>query len=133
LPRIGSGPHSRRGVDLLQAVGKDTPISTTDTAVTAKHNSIRTNIVRELALFLGFFFVGLVLLPIAIYLVGQAIFGEYGGGSYGYFYSELSGRVRAGDAAAWFLVLSPYLGWQTLRLIGLGWRFAGRRPVPGPQ
>jgi hypothetical protein len=129
----GSSLRSRCGVDLLRAVGKDTPKSTTNTAVTEKHNSIRTMIVRELALFLGFFFAGLVLLPIAIYLVGQAIFGDYGGGSYGHFYSELSGRFRAGDAAAWFLVLSPYLGWQTLRLIGLGWRMAGRRPVPGQQ
>ncbi len=108
-------------------------MSTTNTAVTEQRNSIRTIIVRELALFLGFFFVGLVLLPIAIYLVGQAIFGDYGGGSYGHFYSELSGRVRDGDGAAWFLVLSPYLGWQTLRLIGLAWRVAGRRPVPGQR
>lgn len=106
---------------------------TTNTAVTEHPNSVRRIIVRELALLLGFVFVGLVLLPIAIYLVGQAIFGDYGGGSYAHFFSELSGRVRAGDAAAWFLVLSPYLGWQTLRLIGLGWRIAGRRPLPREQ
>ena len=108
-------------------------MSTTNTAVTEHSNSVRRIITRELTLLLGFFFVGLVLLPIAIYLVGEAIFGDYGGGSYAHFYSELSGRVRAGDAAAWFLVLSPYLGWQTLRLIGLAWRVAGRRPLPGGQ
>ena len=59
--------------------------------------SMRNAITREAALLLGFLFLGLVLLPIAIYIVGQAIFGDYGGGSYGHFYSELSSRVRAGD------------------------------------
>ncbi len=90
--------------------------------------SLRKAVIREAALLLGFVFVGLVLLPLAIYFVGQAIFGDYGGDGYGHFFSELSGRIRAGDAAAWFLVLSPYLGWQSLRLIALGWRTAGRRP-----
>ena len=90
--------------------------------------SMRNAITREAALLLGFLFLGLVLLPIAIYIVGQAIFGDYGGGSYGHFYSELSSRIRAGDSTAWFLVLSPYLGWQILRLVAVGWRFASRRP-----
>ena len=92
--------------------------------------SIRRVITREAALLLGFLFLGLVLLPVAIYLVGQAIFGEYGGGGFAHFYSALSSRIRGGDTAAWFLVLSPYLGWQTLRLVALGWRFAGRPPQP---
>jgi hypothetical protein len=99
-----------------------------DILVTERQFSLSKAITREAALLVGFFFVGLVLLPVAIYFVGQAIFGDYGGGSYGHFFSALSGRVRAGDAAAWFLVLSPYLGWQSLRLIALGWRTAGRRP-----
>ena len=94
---------------------------------------MRKTITREAALLLGFLFLGLVLLPVAIYVVGQAIFGDYGGGSYGHFFSELSGRIRAGDSAAWFVVLSPYLGWQTLRLIALGWRSAGRRPETHPR
>ncbi len=92
--------------------------------------SVRNALTREAGLLVGFLFFGLVLLPVAVYFVGQAIFGDYGGGSYGHFFSNLSGRIRAGDAAAWFLVLSPYLGWQTLRLIGLAWRLAGRRPQP---
>lgn len=101
--------------------------------MTEPQNSLRKTVTRELGLLLGLLFVGMVLLPIAVYVVGQAIFGEYGGGGYGHFFAELSGRVRAGDAAAWFLVLSPYLGWQTLRLIALGWRAAGQRPEPGAR
>ena len=77
--------------------------------------SISRIIVREAALLLGLLFVGLVILPIAIYFVGQLVFGEYGGSGYVHFFSELSGKVRSGDPAAWFLVLSPYLGWQALR------------------
>lgn len=93
--------------------------------------SLRKILVKEAGLLVGFLFIGLVVLPVAVYFVGQAIFGDYGGGGYGRFYSDLSGRFRAGDVAAWFLVLSPYLGWQTLRLIGLAWRLAGRgRPQP---
>ena len=95
-----------------------------------KQNSISKTVAREAVLLVGLLFLGLVLLPVAVYFVGQAIFGDYGGGSYGHFYSELSGRIRGGDAAAWFLVLSPYLGWQTLRLIALAWRLAGGRPQP---
>jgi len=95
--------------------------------------SLRKTITREAGLLLGLLLVGLALLPVAVYLVGQAIFGDYGGGSYGHFYSQLSGRIRAADPAAWFLVLSPYLGWQTLRLIALGWRAAGRRPQHGTR
>ena len=41
--------------------------------------------------------------------------------------TDLSARIRTGDAAAWFLVLSPYLGWQTLRLIGSAWRATSRK------
>ena len=96
-----------------------------------QQNSLRKAITRELALLLGLLFVGMVLLPIAVFVVGQAIFGDYGGGGYGRFFADLSGRIRAGDVTAWFLVLSPYLGWQTLRLVALGWRIAGRRPQPG--
>lgn len=98
--------------------------------MTKRQFSMSKAITREAALLVGFLFLGLVLLPVAIYVVGQAIFGDYGGGSYSHFYSALSGRIRAGDTAAWFLVLSPYLGLQALRLVALGWRSAGRRPRP---
>ena len=104
-----------------------------DLPVTERQFSMRKAITREIALLLGFLLLGLVLLPVAIYVVGQAIFGDYGGGSYGHFFSALSSRIRAGDTATWFLVLSPYLGWQTLRLVALGWRSAGGPPGTHPR
>ena len=96
-----------------------------------KERTLKDVIRKELALLAGFLFVGIVLLPVAVYFVGQAIFGDYGGQSYGQFFGDLSIRIRSGETAAWFLVLSPYLGWQTLRLIALGWRLAGRQPGTG--
>jgi hypothetical protein len=96
-------------------------------------DSVRKTITREASLFLGLLLIGLVLLPVAVYIVGQAIFGDYGGGSYGHFFSELSGRVRTADPAAWFLVLSPYLGSQILRLVALAWRVAGQKIGSGNE
>tara|TARA_R110000782_G_scaffold58236_22_gene121891 strand:- start:615 stop:920 length:306 start_codon:yes stop_codon:yes gene_type:complete len=88
---------------------------------------LRKTITRELALFTGFLFFGLVVLPILIYQVGQSIFGTYGGAGFGDFFDALSGKIRNGDLAAWFLILSPYLGWQILRLFMLGWRAIGQK------
>ena len=82
---------------------------------------------QELALLLGLLFLGFVLMPGAIYLVGQQFFGAYAGHGYGDFFGTLSGNVRAGDIVAWFLIMAPYLAWQTLRLTAYGWTIAGRR------
>lgn len=81
---------------------------------------------KEIGLLAGLLFFGVVLLPGVIYLVGRGIFGSYGGQGFGDFFGNLSGKIRAGDAVAWFLVLSPYLVWQTVRLMALAWRYAGR-------
>ena len=96
-------------------------------------DSVRKTITREAGLFLGLLLIGLVFLPFAVYIVGHAIFGDYGGGSYGHFFSELIGRIRTADPAAWFLALSPYLGWQSLRLVALGWRVTGQKTRTGTQ
>lgn len=71
-------------------------------------------------------FFGLVLLPIAIWFVGKTVFGTYGGAGYADFFGTLSGKIRNGDLVAWFLVLSPYLVWQCVRLMVFGWRTAGK-------
>ena len=70
---------------------------------------------NELALALSLMFVGLVLLPLAVYLTGQSVFGEYGGAGFSDFYRRLSGEVREGRPVVWFLVLSPYLIFMLLR------------------
>ena len=94
----------------------------------ADNRSTLVNILRkETGLLIAFLFLGLIVMPVAIYVVGQSIFGDYGGRGYGQFFGELSGRIRSGDGVAWFLVLSPYLGWQTLRLMLFGWRLASSR------
>ena len=81
--------------------------------------------VRETALLTGLLFLGIVIMPVAIYLVGQAVFGAYAGHGYADFFGTLSGKLRMGDGVAWFLVLSPYLIWQSLRLMAAAWRFVG--------
>jgi len=90
-------------------------------------SSLRQRATKEFAILAGFLFLGLVVVPIIIFQVGQVIFGAYGGAGYGDFYGTLSAKVRSGDSVAWFLVLSPYLGWQCLRLLVFSWRLAGLR------
>ena len=77
---------------------------------------------RELALFSVLLFIGYVLVPVLIYKVGQIVFGEFGGAGYSEFFGALSYKIRTGNLVAWFLVLSPWIGWQCLRLTGLAWR-----------
>lgn len=89
------------------------------------HSPLRRRITRETALFVGLFFTGLILLPLAIWWVGGTLFGEYGGPGYQGFYSTLSAKIRDGDAVAWFLVLSPYLSIAVIRLAAWGWRRVG--------
>jgi len=87
-----------------------------------RDNKIRQLALREIALFLGLLFFGLVLLPIGIYLVGNEVFGPYGGYGFGDFYGAINSKIRNGERVAWFLVLSPYLAWQTIRLTVFLWR-----------
>jgi len=90
----------------------------------AATNSPKHAIRKELALLSGLLFCGLVLMPLAIFEIGQLIFGAYGGHGYGDFFGSLSARLRGGDTVAWFLVLSPYLVWQIMRLTVYAWRKA---------
>ena len=81
---------------------------------------------REALLFAIFGLAGLLLLPGAVFLVGQAIFGDYGGGSYFDFHAGLLGRLLSGEPAVLFLLLSPYFVWQAVRL---GFRLLRQRPA----
>ena len=88
--------------------------------------NLRQKATKETALLVGFLFIGLVLLPPLIYYVGQLVFGAYGGVGYGDFFGDISDKVRHGDWVAWFLILSPYIGWQCLRLMLAAWRLTSR-------
>ncbi|MCG8370139.1 MAG: hypothetical protein MJA32_06470 [Proteobacteria bacterium] len=81
---------------------------------------------KEAALFLGLLFFGFVIVPVGIWFVGNAVFGAYEGYGYADFFGNLSARIRAGDVVAWFLVLSPWLVWQVLRLAAAAWRATGK-------
>lgn len=88
--------------------------------------ALKNTLQREAALFLGLLFAGFVLLPIAVWLVGSAMFGEYGGGGFNAFFGTLSAKVRELDNVAWFFILSPYVGISILRAAGWGWRRAAK-------
>ncbi|MFQ5609881.1 MAG: hypothetical protein ACE5F8_06385 [Woeseiaceae bacterium] len=79
----------------------------------------------EFGLFVGLLFCGFVLMPIAIWFIGQNVFGAYGGEGYSDFFGTLSARIRSGDFSAWFLVLSPWVVILILRLMGRAWRATG--------
>ena len=70
---------------------------------------------KESLLFLYLFLAGILLLPIAVYLIGYALFGEYSGTGFSAFYGSLHSSLRSGELAVWFLVLSPYLIFQLIR------------------
>jgi len=78
-------------------------------------NSLKPALRKESLLFLYAFLAGILLLPIAIYFIGYALFGEYSGTSFSSFYSSLHGLLRSGEPAVWYLVLSPYLVLQLFR------------------
>lgn len=87
---------------------------------------LKAKFLKELATVAILFLVGLVVLPIAIYLVGNALFGGYDDGGFATFYGALHADLRDGAFPVWFLVLSPYLVWQLLRLTVWGYRQSSR-------
>ena len=89
--------------------------------------SLRQASTRELALFLMLFLVGIAVLPFCVYHVGYAMFGEYGGTGFSAFFADLHAGLRNGEPAIWFLILSPYIGLQILRLTNHAFRSLGHR------
>ena len=71
---------------------------------------------RELVTFVLLALLGVFFLPLAIYLVGNEIFGAFSGSGFGDFYRTLHSDLRDGQPVVLFLLLSPYLVWQLLRL-----------------
>ena len=81
---------------------------------------------KEAAILAVTLFCGFVLLPVAIWFVGGLVFGAYGGSGYGDFFGSLADKIRSGNVVAWFLVLSPWLTIQIVRVAVAGWRHAGK-------
>jgi len=96
--------------------------------VSTKPSVLRPLIRKEVGLLVGLLFFGLVLMPIVVFLIGQSLFGTYAGSGYAGFFGTISEKIRNGDGVAWFLVLAPYLIWQTLRLMAAAWRRLGQAP-----
>lgn len=90
----------------------------------ATDSPLRSVLTREIALIAVLLFAGIVFLPVAIWLVGGTIFGDYAGGSFADFFGTVVAKLVGGDADAWFLVLSPYLAVGALRLTAWSWRTA---------
>ena len=85
---------------------------------------------REAAVFAVLLGVGLLVLPLAVYVVGARIFGEYAPDADALTLAvDLWIALGRGSWAGWLLVLSPYLVIQALRLAGRLWR--ARKPVTG--
>ena len=82
---------------------------------------------RESVLLFWLLMGGLFLLPVAVYMVGRLIFGEYGGTGFTAFYGMLYSELYSGAQSVWFLVLSPYLIFQLLRLTLRAFKIAGSR------
>jgi hypothetical protein len=78
---------------------------------------------REVAIAAGLLAFGLIVLPFAVYLVGQRVLGEYGEGDGALALAESIWRdLLAFRLAAWLLVLSPYLTIQLARGVRRIWR-----------
>ncbi|MEM7279421.1 MAG: hypothetical protein AAF385_15010 [Pseudomonadota bacterium] len=77
----------------------------------------RTPLKRELIISGVLFLLGLLLLPVAIYLVGNTLFAEgYGGGNFGDFARDFARDLLSGSLPMWFLVLSPLITISLFRL-----------------
>lgn len=61
-------------------------------------------------------FVGILIIPVGIYFVGGKIFGDYAGQGFGDFFGALQADFRSGQSVVLFLVFSPYIVWQVIRL-----------------
>ncbi len=77
----------------------------------------RNPLKRELIITAVLFLLGLLLLPVAIYLVGNTLFTEgYGGGNFGDFARDFARDLSSGSLPMWFLVLSPLITISLFRL-----------------
>ena len=77
-------------------------------SVSENRNTMR----RESVLFLWLILGGLFILLALIYLIGNALFGEYGGSGFMAFYADFHSGLRNGETAVWFLCSRPTLSFS---------------------
>jgi hypothetical protein len=88
----------------------------------AEKKKAASTLSREAIIAAGALLFGVLLLPLAVFVVGKIVFSAYAGGGYIDFFGQLFAKLLELDKAAWFLVLSPYLALQVARLAVIGWR-----------
>lgn len=88
----------------------------------AAGDRFRRSLIRESASGLALLLFGLLLLPVAVYVIGGRVFGPYEGDGLGGFFAGLMGRLADGNGSAWFLVLSPLLLVLAVRALAWSWR-----------
>ena len=89
--------------------------------------AVKAHLRRETLFAVILILAGLILVPVSIWFVGEALFGSYAGDGFGGFYAELMGRLGQGSVVAWFLVLSPLLVIASARLTVIALQFSRRR------
>ena len=77
---------------------------------------------RELLWLLVGLPLGLLLLPVLIYLVGMRAFGPYAGGEAGDLVHGFFQGLGRGDLSSWLVGVGPYAGLLLLRLMIRGFR-----------
>lgn len=83
---------------------------------------------KELAYLVAALAVGALLEPILVFLVGQALFGDYAeGAGLGTFFANFWKDLAAADPVPWLMLFAPYLLVIWLRLVTYPVRHAGNR------
>jgi hypothetical protein len=88
----------------------------------------RPRLRRELYFAGGALLVGLVIVPIMIYVAGAATLGDYASGGFWSFLGDFYVHFFTGSPAAWVVALGPY----ALVLLLRGTRFVMRRLLADP-
>ena len=89
------------------------------------HLEQRDVLIKESLWFSAGLAIGAFLLPIAVYVVGIIVFGEYAG-SYRTFFQLWLGRIVSFSFAAWLVALSPWLLFVTLRLTAFAYQYVSQ-------
>jgi len=71
---------------------------------------------KKTIIFILLFLLGLLVLPFLFFVVNDFVFGKYGGGGFVGFYNEHFISMKDFSPAAWFITLSPYLIYISIKI-----------------